>query len=158
MTAATKKAWVGTVGSLFGPFVFFSLWLLPTECGVRFGLEGLCYPFLFLSVMVGLGFMSYLPIPLVAKFCVTPFYAFFMACALFTFWYYVGESVFDLQMSELPPNKSLEPTAAPLLGLARLPFRAAGSSGCGSALSVRRCYAHTENIHAVNNHQIRRTK
>jgi hypothetical protein len=34
----------------------------------------------------------------------------------------------------LPPNKSLEPTAAPLLGLARLPFRAAGSSGCGSAL------------------------
>jgi hypothetical protein len=33
----------------------------------------------------------------------------------------------------MPPNKSLEPTAAPLLGLARLPFRAAGSSGCGSA-------------------------
>jgi hypothetical protein len=33
-----------------------------------------------------------------------------------------------------PPNKSLEPTAAPLLGLARLPFRATGSSGCGSAL------------------------
>jgi hypothetical protein len=32
------------------------------------------------------------------------------------------------------PNKSLEPTAAPLMGLARLPFRAAGSSGCGSAL------------------------
>jgi hypothetical protein len=32
-----------------------------------------------------------------------------------------------------PPNKSLEPTATPLLGLARLPFRAAGSSGCGSA-------------------------
>jgi hypothetical protein len=44
------------------------------------------------------------------------------------------------------PNQSLEPkirtnyelfasrTAAPLLGLARLPFRAAGSSGCGSAL------------------------
>jgi hypothetical protein len=31
------------------------------------------------------------------------------------------------------PNKSLEPTAAPLSGLARLPFRAAGSSGCGSA-------------------------
>jgi hypothetical protein len=32
------------------------------------------------------------------------------------------------------PNQSLEPTAAPLLGLARLPFRASGSSGCGSAL------------------------
>ena len=32
------------------------------------------------------------------------------------------------------PNKSLEPTAAPLMGLARLPFRATGSSGCGSAL------------------------
>ena len=32
------------------------------------------------------------------------------------------------------PNKSLEPTAAPLLGLVRLPFRAAGSSRCGSAL------------------------
>jgi hypothetical protein len=31
------------------------------------------------------------------------------------------------------PNKSLEPTAAPLLGLARLPFRAVGFSGCGSA-------------------------
>jgi hypothetical protein len=33
----------------------------------------------------------------------------------------------------LMPNKSLEPTAAPLMGLARLPFRAAGSSACGSA-------------------------
>jgi hypothetical protein len=32
------------------------------------------------------------------------------------------------------PNKSLEPTADPLLSLVRLPFRAAGSSGCGSAL------------------------
>ena len=32
---------------------------------------------------------------------------------------------------DLPPNKSLEPTAAPLFGLARLLFRAAGSSGCG---------------------------
>jgi hypothetical protein len=32
------------------------------------------------------------------------------------------------------PNKSLEPTAAPLSSLARLSFRAAGSSGCGSAL------------------------
>jgi hypothetical protein len=32
------------------------------------------------------------------------------------------------------PNKSLEPTADPLSGLARLPFHAAGSSGCGSAL------------------------
>ena len=34
----------------------------------------------------------------------------------------------------MTPNKSLEPIAAPLSGLARLPFRAAGSSGCGSAL------------------------
>jgi hypothetical protein len=33
----------------------------------------------------------------------------------------------------LMPNQSLEPTAAPLLGLARLPFRAVGSSRCGSA-------------------------
>ena len=33
------------------------------------------------------------------------------------------------------PNKSLEPTAAPLWGLARLLFRAAGLSGCGSALT-----------------------
>jgi hypothetical protein len=32
------------------------------------------------------------------------------------------------------PDKSLEPTAAPLSGLARLPFRAAGSSRSGSAL------------------------
>jgi hypothetical protein len=31
------------------------------------------------------------------------------------------------------PNKLLEPTAAPLPGLAQFPFRAAGSSGCGSA-------------------------
>ncbi len=30
-------------------------------------------------------------------------------------------------------NKTLEPTAAPFTGLARLQFRAAGSSGCGSA-------------------------
>ena len=37
-------------------------------------------------------------------------------------------------LEQLPPNKSLEPTAAPLSGLARLPFRAAGSSRCGSAL------------------------
>jgi hypothetical protein len=37
-------------------------------------------------------------------------------------------------MKPLSPNKSLEPTADPLLGLARLPLRAAGSSGCGSAL------------------------
>jgi hypothetical protein len=36
--------------------------------------------------------------------------------------------------SEQSPNKSLEPTAAPLSGLARLPFRATASSGCGSAL------------------------
>jgi hypothetical protein len=35
------------------------------------------------------------------------------------------------------PNKSLEPTAAPRTGLARLPFRAAGSSTCGSAWVVR---------------------
>ena len=106
----SKKACVGTVGLLFGPFAFFSLWLLPTECGVRFGLEEVCYPFLLMSVMVGLGFLCYLPIPLIAKFCVTPFYAFFMACALFTFWYSVGESVFHLRMSELPPNTALEPT------------------------------------------------
>jgi hypothetical protein len=39
----------------------------------------------------------------------------------------------DSLYSAHAPNKSLEPTAAPLLGLARLPFRAAGSSGCGSA-------------------------
>jgi hypothetical protein len=32
-------------------------------------------------------------------------------------------------------NKSLEPIAAPLSGFAPLPFRAAGSSGCGSALT-----------------------
>lgn len=31
-------------------------------------------------------------------------------------------------------NNSLEPAVAPLLGLARLPFRAVGSSRCGSAL------------------------
>jgi hypothetical protein len=37
-------------------------------------------------------------------------------------------------MTEQWPNKSLEPTAVPLLSLARLPFRATGSSGCGSAL------------------------
>jgi hypothetical protein len=49
-------------------------------------------------------------------------------------------------MLKSSPNKSLEPkirtnyelfalrTAAPLLGLARLPFRAAGLSRCGSAL------------------------
>jgi hypothetical protein len=32
------------------------------------------------------------------------------------------------------PNKLLEATAAPLLGLARLRFRAAGASRCSSAL------------------------
>jgi hypothetical protein len=40
----------------------------------------------------------------------------------------------EKSMITLWPNKSLEPTAAPLSGLARLPFRVAGSSGCGSAL------------------------
>jgi hypothetical protein len=33
----------------------------------------------------------------------------------------------------MQPNKSLEPTAAPLSDLARIPFRAVGSSRCGSA-------------------------
>ena len=32
------------------------------------------------------------------------------------------------------PNKSLEPTAAPLSGLGRILFQAVGLSGCGSAL------------------------
>jgi hypothetical protein len=42
---------------------------------------------------------------------------------------------FDLKSEMItPPSQSPEPTAAPLSGLARLPFRAAGSSGCGSAL------------------------
>ena len=35
----------------------------------------------------------------------------------------------------MTPEKSLEPTAAPLPGLARLSFRAAGSRGCDSALA-----------------------
>jgi hypothetical protein len=67
MTATRKRACVGTVGLLFGPFAFFSLWLLPTECGVRFGLEEVCYLFLFMSVIVGLCFLWYVPIPLVAR-------------------------------------------------------------------------------------------
>ncbi|MGI8966941.1 MAG: hypothetical protein ACR2H1_12765, partial [Limisphaerales bacterium] len=37
------------------------------------------------------------------------------------------------RMKEFSHRLSLEPTAARLSGLARLPFRAAGSSGCGSA-------------------------
>jgi hypothetical protein len=41
---------------------------------------------------------------------------------------------FDFEEMNRMPNKSLEPTAAPLMGLARLAFRADGSSGCGSAL------------------------
>jgi len=105
MTATIKKACVGTVGLLFGPFAFFSLWLLPTECGIRLGLESVCYLFLFMSDIVGLCFLWYLPIPLVAKICATPFYAFIMGWALFTFWYCVGEDVFDRRMSELPPNQ-----------------------------------------------------
>jgi hypothetical protein len=40
----------------------------------------------------------------------------------------------NLARWEFSYSLSLEPTAAPLSGLARLPFRAAGSSGCGSAL------------------------
>jgi len=35
---------------------------------------------------------------------------------------------------EFSHRLALEPTAAPLLGLTRLSFRTAGSSGCGSAL------------------------
>ncbi|MEO7300269.1 MAG: hypothetical protein ABI042_17020 [Verrucomicrobiota bacterium] len=87
-----------------------------------------------MSVMVGLGFLWYLPIPLIVKFCASPFYGFLMGCTLFAFWYHLGEGVFDLQMSELLPDKSLEPTAAPLSGLAWLFFRAIGLSGCGSDL------------------------
>jgi hypothetical protein len=121
MSSTRRKAWVGTAGLLFGPFLFFSLWLFPTKCGVRFGLEGLCYPFLFMSVMMGLGFLWYLPIPLIAKFCVSPFYGFFLACALFTFWYCAGEDVFGMRMSELPPNK-----------------RAAGKGGIASPLTIER--------------------
>ena len=54
--------------------------------------------------MIGLCFLWYLPIPLIAKFFVSPFYGLFIACALFTFWYCVGEDVFDMRMSDLPPN------------------------------------------------------
>jgi len=42
-------------------------------------------------------------------------------------------TVDEVFQPEFRPS-TLEPTAAPLWGLARLPFRAAGSSGCGSAL------------------------
>lgn len=63
-----------------------------------------------MSVMIGLGFLWYLPIPLIAKFCVSPFYGFFVACALFTFWYCVGEDVFDMRMSEVSPNISVQAT------------------------------------------------
>jgi hypothetical protein len=61
-----------------------------------------------------------------------------LGCSVMCSWYDF------LQMTT--PNQSLEPkirtnyelfalrTAAPLLGLARFLFRAAGSSGCGSAL------------------------
>jgi hypothetical protein len=76
-----------------------------------------------MSVMVGLGFLWYLPIPLIVKFCVSAFYAFFMGCALFTFWYCIGEEIFNLQMSELPAsNKSpafavvIEAKARPVRG------------------------------------------
>jgi hypothetical protein len=37
----------------------------------------------------------------------------------------------DTAMKKMPPNKSLEPTAAPFQGDARLLFRAVGLSGCG---------------------------
>ena len=70
---------------------------------------------------MGLGFLWYLPIPLIAKFCVSPFYGFFLACALFTFWYCAGEDVFGMRMSELPPNK-----------------RAAGKGGIASPLTIER--------------------
>jgi hypothetical protein len=110
MTATIKKTCVGTLGLLLAPFAFFSLWLLPTECGIRFGLEGVCYLFLFMSDVIGLCFLWYLPIPLVAKICATPFYAFAMGCALFTFWLVVGEAVFDRWLCQLPPNHALQPT------------------------------------------------
>ena len=97
MTTAHKQTLVGTLGLSLGPFVLYTLWLLPTECGVRLSppFDMLTWVFLVASVILGVCFLWRLPIPVAVKPWAVLLYIAVVGCVLFVYTFLVAGVVFD---------------------------------------------------------------
>lgn len=96
MNQADKQTLVRTLGLTLGPFVLYTIWLLPTECGVRVKppFDTLTWVFLAASILFGVCFLWRLALPAAVKLWSTLLYIPAVGCALLYYALLVAGVVF----------------------------------------------------------------
>lgn len=97
MTKAQKQTLIGTLGLTIGPFVLFTFWLLPTECGLRVSppFDTFHWVFFVASIVFGVCFLWRLAIPAAVKLGATLVYIPVAGCALMYYALLVAGVVFN---------------------------------------------------------------